>query len=446
MMRPTSLAILGLVGSLAGGAGCGRSTVFECALGVAPSALDFGSVPAGTTITRSLMVSSLANNGCYLSSIAIGAGSDPGFTPGQSSLGIDPETEMPLTVTFTPGSGAVHAAGTLVLESSDPDGPSVSIPLKAKVVACDLTAPDGGVDFATLAIGEANVQTLTLTNPGLATCNCSATLNTTSDPGFSLPTPQQISFALAPGGQATLAVQFETGADVPPTVRTGTLALASNTPGTSILNVPLRAYLPGCNLQASPPVLNFGNIPAGGSATDSVTGCVNDGGLECDVRAASLVCVWYRCRLLAATPRRRRSAFRWAERRRSRSLSSTRMEPIRQTPMPARSTSRMPTPACRPSRSRCRPTSIRPASPPGRYIYVLDEGGVLARFDPTTLSITNIAHECRTAPTAPPHSRWRSMRTRSPGRSMSPGNLYRIDTSDASCESDLLLQVTRPLE
>ncbi len=50
-MRASRVAILGLVGSFAGGAGCGRSTVFECVIGIAPTSLDFGATPFGPVAT-----------------------------------------------------------------------------------------------------------------------------------------------------------------------------------------------------------------------------------------------------------------------------------------------------------------------------------------------------------------------------------------------------------
>jgi hypothetical protein len=403
-------------------------------IGVAPSSLDFGTVTAGTRISRSLMVSSLFNDGCYLSSIAIGAGSDPGFAPAQSSLGINPETEMPITVTFTPESGAVHPMGTLVLESSDPTVLPVSIPLTAKVVACDLTAPDGGVDFASVTIGETAIQLLTLTNAGLATCNGSAALSPTSDPGFSLSASQQTSFSLAPGASGTLAVQFETDADVEPAVRTGTLALSSNTPsttpGTSTLNVPLQAHLPGCNLQASPPVLNFGNIVPGGSATDSVT-LVNDGGLECDVSGLALasgtdadyslppqttsfsvpvggtaqVSVSFADSNGANPPNAHTGTLDVS--------NGDPSLPTLQIPLQA-----YVNPACVTS---------------GRYIYVIDVRGTLARFDPTMLTVTPIGK-----PNCPDSTSPYSMAVDENAIAWAiygSGNLYRIDTSDASCES-----------
>ena len=69
----------------------------------------------------------------------------------------------------------------------------------------------------------------------------------------------------------------------------------------------------------------------------------------------------------------------------------------------------------------------------GRYIFLLDISGELARFDPTTLSITNIG-----PPNCPDSSSPFSMAVDENAIAWAiyaSGNLYRIDTSDASCES-----------
>ncbi len=274
--------------ALACAAGCGRSTVFECVVGGAPTSLDFGGVPFGSSVSRSLTVSSQSNNGCFLSRIAMGAGSDPGFAAAQSNLGIQPDTEMSVTVTFKPQSAAVHATGTLVFQTSDPDRPSFSIPVSATVEACDLTTQDGGVNFGTVTIGDPTDQTLTLTNLGLATCEVSVAVSSSSDPGFSLPTSQATALTIAPGASSTLTVQFETGANNPPAVRTGALTITSNDPQAPAVSAPLQAMLPVCALGVIPPGgLDFGNIGLNGSATDQIT-LFNDGGLACNVSGLAL--------------------------------------------------------------------------------------------------------------------------------------------------------------
>src|ERR1700722_4497918 len=93
-----------VLGALACAVGCGRSTVFACVVGVAPTSLDFGAVTFGASVSRSVTVSPQSNNGCFLSRIAMGAGSDPGFAVAETNLGIQPETEMSVTVTFKPES------------------------------------------------------------------------------------------------------------------------------------------------------------------------------------------------------------------------------------------------------------------------------------------------------------------------------------------------------
>jgi hypothetical protein len=287
VIRTGHFAVLGL-SAAACAIGCGRSTVFECVVGVSPTSLDFGSTPFGTPVSRSVMVSALYDNGCSVSGITLGAGSDPGFAvEGTGSLGVEPDTEMPIIVTFTPASPAPHASGSLVFQTSDPDRPTFSIPLSATVLACDLSAPDAGVDFGTVTIGDPATQQLPVTNLGLVTCNLTTAVSSTSDPGFSLPGSQPTSLSLAPGATTALSVQFEAGAIDPPDVRTGELTITSNDPQTPMITTPLMATLPVCMLGVIPPALDFGNINLNGTATDQVV-LVNDGGADCNVSGLAL--------------------------------------------------------------------------------------------------------------------------------------------------------------
>jgi len=268
--------------------GCGRSTVYECVVGVSPTSLDFGSTAFGTTVSRSVTVSSLYNNSCFLSGIAIGPGSDPGFAvqdPG--NLGIEPETELPITVTFTPVLAAPHARATLVFQTSDASQPAFSIPLSATVQACDLSPEDGGANFGMVALGNLVTRPLELTNLGLETCDVSFTLSATSEPGFSLPSFEPTSLSIPPGQSSTLSIQFEADANVPPSVRRGDLTISSNDPQSPSQLAPLQAELPACALGIIPPVLDFGNIALDAVVTDHLI-LVNDGGEACAVSGIAL--------------------------------------------------------------------------------------------------------------------------------------------------------------
>ena len=75
--------------------GCDRSSDYECVVGVSPTSLDFGSTPFGTSVSRSVMVSALYNDGCSVSGITLGVGSDPGFAvEGSGTLGVEPEDRV----------------------------------------------------------------------------------------------------------------------------------------------------------------------------------------------------------------------------------------------------------------------------------------------------------------------------------------------------------------
>jgi MYXO-CTERM domain-containing protein len=107
---------------------------------VDPTSLDFGIVVAGETAEELLMV---ANEGEEPLIVTVAEPAAP-FTASQTSFTVPPRSTIRLAVTFhASGSGPVDAM--LVLDSNDPDEPSVGVRLHAEVDGAPMTMADGGL-------------------------------------------------------------------------------------------------------------------------------------------------------------------------------------------------------------------------------------------------------------------------------------------------------------
>lgn len=131
---------------------------------VSPSALAFGSVPAGQS--RSLTVT-VRNTGTATLNVAAPALDNSRFTISPSvPTAVAPGSSETLTLTFSP-TVAGPETGTLVLASNDASRTSVTVPLRGDgalpPTTAELATDDGTVETGTLADGLAIVNRLTPT-------------------------------------------------------------------------------------------------------------------------------------------------------------------------------------------------------------------------------------------------------------------------------------------
>jgi hypothetical protein len=109
-----------------------------CSLTITPASLDFGNVMLNTTATAAVTLGNDGSDTCHVSGIALGLGTDSGFTlDGSQALALDvaPGAGQPILVHF----GAFDSApphlktGTLVLKTGNTRMPDASVPLSAYV-------------------------------------------------------------------------------------------------------------------------------------------------------------------------------------------------------------------------------------------------------------------------------------------------------------------------
>ncbi|MFZ0323936.1 MAG: choice-of-anchor D domain-containing protein, partial [Actinomycetes bacterium] len=94
--------------------------------------LGFGTVARGTSATRDITIQNVGTSALVVNGVSMGAGSDPAFsivaTPGTPAT-IQPSDSVTYQVRFSPPGGSTSAtrSGTVVIQSNDPDNPTVTL-------------------------------------------------------------------------------------------------------------------------------------------------------------------------------------------------------------------------------------------------------------------------------------------------------------------------------
>jgi hypothetical protein len=189
-----------------------------------------GSIDATVTISNSgtgtLQVSSSSVAGAAAFSVVSGGG----------AVAVAPGGSHDVGVRFSPSVGGA-VAGTLTVLSDDADEPSVAVALSGSGVVPmpDVDVAPASVPFGSVLIGSPPVDaTVTVSNFGTATLNVSSSA-VSGDPEFSVFSGGG-TVAIPVGGSHDVVVRFDplaTGNFL------GTLAVASDDPDESIVNVPL---------------------------------------------------------------------------------------------------------------------------------------------------------------------------------------------------------------
>lgn len=263
------------------------------------------------------------------------------------------------------------------------------VPPVPPVPRCALSVEPRAIDFGTLPPGARVDRQLVLRDEGDGPCTVDAvTLGAANAPTFGLNTAPRWPQVLAPGGSLVLTVTFSAeGPAIPPAERRGTLAVHSSDPDEPAVEVTLAGRLSFCRLAASPSLLDLGNVALNTTVTGRVT-LANLGSVACEVvdlrlepdtdaaftlplqptglsvapGASAVVTISFSARD-SAPPHLRGGhlAFR----------SNDVLAPQGRVPLSAY------------INTLC--------TEAGQYIYTVDNGGQFSRFDPRTLTYTDIA-------------------------------------------------------
>jgi hypothetical protein len=201
-----------------------------------PLSIDFGGVVTGATPTADVTVTNDTAHDVALMSANV---DDDAFTVTSPALPvtIPPAGTSELTVAFSPRAVAAHA-GTLVVATSDPATPTLTVHLSGQGISAD-AAPDIGVDASSLDFGNAVIgqnvaRTLTITSGGGADLLVSDLVTT----GEGYEVSASLPMTIASDASSELIITFS------PTQAGdggGELVIVSNDPDEPELTIPLIA-------------------------------------------------------------------------------------------------------------------------------------------------------------------------------------------------------------
>ncbi len=251
---------------------CGRTPLLppSCHLQVDPVAIDFGAVLPGNMLTRQVHVANDGGAGCSLTGLALSGDSSGWFTLSGNMpepIALPASNAVELIVSFQPDAATAPfvRTGALVFASNAPGQAQVAVSLTGKVKStCSLDVSPTTIDFGLVPIGASPTSAVTLTNHGIGPCSADGiAIAPSSDSEFYLssPVPAPSALSLAPGQSGTVVVGFAASDRTSPHRRTGQLVMTSNDSDQPDITVALAADIDvGCELAWTPTQVDFGNV------------------------------------------------------------------------------------------------------------------------------------------------------------------------------------------
>jgi hypothetical protein len=257
--------------------------VNECVPTIDPASLQFGSVELGNTLS---LTTTVTNNGTLECAVDATVSSSSGEFSLASGVmfTVAPGASANVGVNYTPADLG-DDAGQLTLTFPNSN---INVPLSGTGIElpADISVSPLSVDFGAVTVATSATDSVTISNDGSAelTVN-SLTLLGASE--FSLSGPPATPFAVAAGTSVDLIVEY---APLNDGLDTGTLEVASNSPGEALISVALSGtgvpvQVNACVPVVDPASLQFGSVELGNTLV-LTTAVTNNGTLECTVNAA----------------------------------------------------------------------------------------------------------------------------------------------------------------
>ncbi len=312
----------------------------------------------------------------------------------------------------------------------------VDVAAAPPVGRCQVSVTPPSVDDGMVELGSVTTTLITLQNTGAKTCELAGVnLDSASDLEFTLtgavPAPPFPPTPLVPGAQLQLTVTFTASSRAAPHLRTGTVLIDSDDPVNPNQEVPLQADVDlGCDLQVIPNPLTFGNLDLNVVVTNSLT-LTNDGTRDCSIANLALAAGTDVDFTLATDQ-----------------LTAFDLVPGQSAAVPVTFTASNPPPNLRTGAVNFSLTSAQNAvametvplqgfidtdcnSSASSAIFVVEEDGTFASFDPNTLRYTNITQlNCPGAQS--PFSMAVDQHAIAWVEDLG-GNIFRVDASNGAC-------------
>ncbi len=257
--------------------------------------IDMGAVVPGSTSTKPLIIKDLGGLDLDVSSVAPTANTSTefGVGPDHGPLTVKANGSSQYQVTYAPLYGGPET-GVIEILSDDPTQPDLLVHINGQGNApqlCFTPAPPSPVDFGPVTVNTTAHQPLIITSCGSQPATITQFVldkgeNSMNSPAnvfnaTNLPTG---SVTLNPNDMLTLDMTFDPTALGP---YTGKLTIVFTTNQGSVHgSIPLTGSGVGCALSA-PPLVNFGEVPNNGMASQIIT-AMNNGLGDCTIAMATI--------------------------------------------------------------------------------------------------------------------------------------------------------------
>jgi DNA/RNA endonuclease YhcR with UshA esterase domain len=233
---------------------------------VTPTTQSYGSVPVGSTASRSVTVRNTGGANLVVSATTLG-GTDSGqfsITSGGGSFTLATNATRNIDVRFAPTSDGAKSA-TLQLTSNDPDGSPFTVSLSGTgTTAPDIAVSPTTYSYGAQSIGSSATRVFTVSNTGNVNLVVSpSTLSGPDSTAFAF-VSGQAGFTLSPGGSSSIEVRFTPTTEG---AKSATLSIPSNDPDQN--ENPFLISLSGSGVVAGANPPTFIEVQQGGSAASA---------------------------------------------------------------------------------------------------------------------------------------------------------------------------------
>ncbi len=256
-----------------------------------PNQLDFGGVVKDAPAVKEVQLISCGLNALEITEVSLVSGLSPNFTlatPPNLPTQLAPGTKITVPVTYTPNALAADI-GKLKVVSNDPFAGTNYLKLTGNGVkepSCQLSVSPLSVDFGLVPVSGFADKVILGANVGQKECHLTG-VSAPSAPQFILKSGPGVPAILQPNDTFSMTVRYTpTGAQTD----TATLTITSDDAAHPSLAVNLKGQgkAPGpCEIQLTPPALNFANVGVG-TATKLPLTIYNFGTDDCMVLSAGL--------------------------------------------------------------------------------------------------------------------------------------------------------------
>ena len=224
-------------------------------IAIQPAMIDFGEIELGAFRDEAVRISNQGTASLtVLGVLAQGSGLSVQATQLPATVG--PGQTLVATIRLHPAEAGDHAGNVMVL-STDPDTPSVTIPtvgVAGAPMRCELTSVTD-VDFGHVEVGDSKVETVIISNIGDGTCRLRSG-GLTGAPSFSLRTPADVD--ITPLSSARVEIRYQPAAAGE---HRATYTVRTNDASNGTLSISLIGRSAPSDLELSPSAVDFGVVP-----------------------------------------------------------------------------------------------------------------------------------------------------------------------------------------